>query len=140
VGPATLTFAGTNNGTFTYTVNGVTQTKAITRQVFGVLPVCTWGALADLTLATNYTDMWWVVGGAESGWGINFTDQTNADLRHLVHVRPERQSAAHVGDAVQGRAGERLLGDLDQDGRSAVQRRAVEPERGDARLNPAPRP
>jgi len=78
VGPATLTFADANNATFTYTVNGLLQTKAITRQVFGVVPVCTWGGLADLTLATNYTDMWWVVGGVESGWGINFTDQSNA--------------------------------------------------------------
>jgi hypothetical protein len=46
--------------------------------VFGVLPTCAWGALADLSLATNYTDMWWVVGGAESGWGINFAHQSNA--------------------------------------------------------------
>jgi hypothetical protein len=38
VGTATLTFADGNNGTFAYTVNGVSQTKAITRQVFGVLP------------------------------------------------------------------------------------------------------
>jgi len=75
VGTATLTFSDGNNGTFAYTVNGISQTKAITRQVFGTLPTCVWGALNDLTLATNYTDMWWVPGGAESGWGINFTQQ-----------------------------------------------------------------
>ena len=34
VGSATFTFTDASNGTFTYTVNGVTQTKAITRQVF----------------------------------------------------------------------------------------------------------
>ena len=78
VGTATLTFTDGNNGTFAYTVNGIARSKAITRQVFGVLPSCAWGALADLSLATNYTDMWWVVGGAESGWGINFTHQSNA--------------------------------------------------------------
>ena len=75
VGTGTLTFADGNNGTFAYTVNGVSQTKPITRQVFGTLPTCVWGALADLTLATNYTDMWWVPGGAESGWGINFAHE-----------------------------------------------------------------
>ena len=75
VGAATLTFSDGNNGTFAYTVNGVAQTKSITRQVFGALPTCVWGALGDLTLATNYTDMWWAAGGAESGWGINFTQQ-----------------------------------------------------------------
>jgi hypothetical protein len=75
VGSGTLTFADGNNGTFVYTVNGVAQTKPITRQVFGTLPTCVWGALNDLTLATNYTDMWWVPGGAESGWGINFAHE-----------------------------------------------------------------
>ena len=34
VGSATLTFANGNTGTFSYTVNGVAQAKAITRQVF----------------------------------------------------------------------------------------------------------
>ena len=29
-----MTFANGNSATFAYTVNGVTQTKAITRQVF----------------------------------------------------------------------------------------------------------
>jgi hypothetical protein len=33
-GNVTLTFADANNGTFAYTVDGVTQAKAITRQVF----------------------------------------------------------------------------------------------------------
>ena len=75
MGSATLTFADGNNGTFAYTVNGISQTKPITRQVFGVLPTCVWNGPGDLTLASNYTDMWWVVGGAESGWGINFTQQ-----------------------------------------------------------------
>ena len=75
VGSATLTFADGNNGTFAYTVNGIAQTKAITRQVFGALPTCVWGGLSDLTLATNYQDMWWAAGGVESGWGINFAHQ-----------------------------------------------------------------
>ena len=34
VGTATFSFSDGNSGTFTYTVNGITQSKAITRQVF----------------------------------------------------------------------------------------------------------
>jgi hypothetical protein len=44
--------------------------------VFGPLPTCRFGALADLTLATNFQDLWWNSPPAsESGWGINITHQ-----------------------------------------------------------------
>jgi hypothetical protein len=75
VGSGTLSFSDADHGTLSYTVNGISQAKPITRQVFGTLPRCTWGAVPDLALATNYTDLWWVPGGAESGWGIDFTHQ-----------------------------------------------------------------
>jgi len=39
VGDATFTFSDVNNGTFRYTVNGITQTKNITRLVFAAGPV-----------------------------------------------------------------------------------------------------
>jgi len=39
VGDATFTFSDANNGTFRYTVNGITQTKNITRLVFAAGPV-----------------------------------------------------------------------------------------------------
>jgi hypothetical protein len=39
VGDATFTFSDANNGTFRYTVNGITQTKNITRLVFASGPV-----------------------------------------------------------------------------------------------------
>jgi hypothetical protein len=35
VGTATMTFTSGSAGTFNYTVNGITQTKNITKQVFG---------------------------------------------------------------------------------------------------------
>src|SRR5450755_25939 len=75
VGTGTLTFASTSSGTFVYSVNGITQTKAIVPQVFGPLPTCVWGAQSDLTKATSYGDLWWAAGGTESGWGINLTQQ-----------------------------------------------------------------
>jgi hypothetical protein len=34
VGSATLTFADSNTANFSYTVNGVSQTKPVTREVF----------------------------------------------------------------------------------------------------------
>lgn len=73
VGTGNLTFFDPNNGFFNYTMNGVTQTKPITRQVFGPLPTCTWPAAQDLSLDTNYTDIWW--NPAESGWGVNLAHE-----------------------------------------------------------------
>jgi hypothetical protein len=53
----------------------VAQTKFITRQAYGPLPTCTHAARPDFAAATNYQDLWWAVGGNESGWGINLTHQ-----------------------------------------------------------------
>jgi len=73
VGTGTLTFGDVNHGTFNYTVNRATQTKAITRQVFGPLPTCSFGTQPNLALATNYQDMWW--NPSESGWGISLAQE-----------------------------------------------------------------
>jgi hypothetical protein len=59
VGSGMLTFTDVNNGTFAYTVKGISQTKAITRQVFGPLPTCAFSAQSNLAAATNYQDLWW---------------------------------------------------------------------------------
>ena len=76
VGTGTLSFSDPNNGTFAYTVNGIAQSKPITRTVFGNLPVCTFGTQSDLSTATNYQDIWWAgASTGESGWGIHFTHQ-----------------------------------------------------------------
>ena len=78
VGQGTLTFSDANNATFEYTVNGVAQKKAIARQVFGTLPVCTFGLHPELAFATNYQDLWWnAPSGSEAGWGINLAQQSN---------------------------------------------------------------
>lgn len=76
VGTGTLTFTDPDNGQFAYTVNGVSQIKAITKQVFGTLPTCRFGKQSNLALATNYQDLWWnAPPGSESGWGINLSHQ-----------------------------------------------------------------
>ncbi len=78
VGDATITFADANNGTFSYTVNGVRQTKTITRELFGTPPTCVFGLHPRLASATNYQDLWWnAPAGSESGWGLNITQQSD---------------------------------------------------------------
>jgi hypothetical protein len=75
VGNATFAFSDADNGTFTYTVNGVTQSKPITRQLFSSpVPTCTAGGSPGA--APNFQDLWWrSPAGSESGWGVNITHQ-----------------------------------------------------------------
>ncbi len=74
-GTGTLTFTDVNNGSFAYVIGSTSQTKAITREVFGPMPTCA-AATASLTAATNYTDLWWASpASSESGWGINLTHE-----------------------------------------------------------------
>ena len=75
VGNGTLTFRDNDTGTLRYSLKSESQTKFVTRMVFGPLPMCTYGVHPDLAAATNYTDMWWVAEGAESGWGIDLDHQ-----------------------------------------------------------------
>jgi hypothetical protein len=74
VGTMTVAYSDRDNGVVRYTLLGVTQTKPITRQLFGAAPICTWGEQADPAAAGNLQDLWWM-GEAESGWGVNFTHQ-----------------------------------------------------------------
>lgn len=75
VGSATFTFTDSGNGTFAYVVNGVSQSKAITRQVYSTpVPECTAGGAHGAS--PNYQALWWASPmGSESGWGINVTHQ-----------------------------------------------------------------
>lgn len=75
IGAGTLTFNGTDSGTFAYALNGTAQSKTITRFAFGPVPTCTYGAQPDFALATNYQGLWWSAAGDESGWGATLTHQ-----------------------------------------------------------------
>jgi hypothetical protein len=80
VGTGTLTFTSATTGTFSYTVNDganvAAQSKAIVLQTFGPVPTCVFGAQPDLTLATNFQDLWYKAPAeSEAGWGINLTQQ-----------------------------------------------------------------
>jgi len=65
VGSATLSFTGGTTATFSYTINGVTASKQIMRQPFGV---------ADTKPRIIVNDLWWA-GNTENGWGINIAQQ-----------------------------------------------------------------
>jgi hypothetical protein len=77
VGQGSLTFTDANTAMFRYEVDGVSQTKTVTRQIFGRSPpTCAFGVVNNLAQLNNYQDMWWASPpGSESGWGINITHQ-----------------------------------------------------------------
>ena len=81
VGTMTLRFTSLSSGTLTYTFNGTTVTKNITRYDFGsTVPVCT-STTASRATATNYQDIWW--NANESGWGLELAHQGNTIFASL---------------------------------------------------------
>ncbi|MEP7154396.1 MAG: fibronectin type III domain-containing protein [Betaproteobacteria bacterium] len=65
VGTATLTFTSASTATLAYTINGISGTKSIQRQIFG----------AETTGANlRINDLWWAT-IAENGWGMNIAQQ-----------------------------------------------------------------
>ena len=107
VGTMTVTFSGANDGTLAYTVNGISQTKPITRQVFASpVPTCVWGAQQNLALATNYQDLWWAApAGSEAGWGINFTHQGDLIFATWYTYGADGQPLWFIALATKGAAG-----------------------------------
>ena len=74
VGTATFSFTDSNNGTFAYVVNGISQSKPITKQIYDVVPSCVAGV--PHTASPNYQALWWASpAGSENGWGVNLAHQ-----------------------------------------------------------------
>ena len=75
VGSATFTFIDSRDGTMAYVVNGVSQSKAITRQAFAdPVPACLAGA--SHLASPNYQALGWASSTpSESGWGVNIAHQ-----------------------------------------------------------------
>ena len=70
VGSATLVFASTGTGTFSYRVGGVERSKPIMRFV-STPAACVFNPVADPTLWKNYTDIWWAdPAGSDPGWAV----------------------------------------------------------------------
>ena len=92
VGTMRFDFTGLNSGTLTYDVSGggtggtgSTVSRSITRQAFGTLPDCAFSG-GDRSFASNYQDLWW--NPNESGWGINFTHQSDTIFATLFTYEP----------------------------------------------------
>jgi YVTN family beta-propeller protein len=66
VGSLSVNFSDNDNALMSYTVNGVSRTVAIMREVF---------LTGDTGPAINFTDMWW--NPAEPGWGAALTHQVD---------------------------------------------------------------
>ena len=82
IGPANITQVGTMTVGFagdfaalTYTVNGTTVNKTLRRQAFAAqrAPVCV-DTLVSPNAGGSFQDLWW--NPNESGWGINFAQQS----------------------------------------------------------------
>lgn len=75
-GTMRVTFSSPDKAVLDYSVNGISRTQPIQRQVFGTVPTCTWSTQADLNAARNFQDLWWSSPAqSEAGWGVNFTHQ-----------------------------------------------------------------
>jgi hypothetical protein len=72
VGNGTLTFTDPNNATLDFTVEGIRQTKSITRAMPGTTPACSPDWLVNLAKTPNYQGLWGAApAGSESGWGLS---------------------------------------------------------------------
>ncbi len=95
---------------FNYTVNGITQTKALQRFDFAEKPpVCgfTTGSRAG---ATNYTDIWW--NSSESGWGLTLIHQGDTIFAAWFTYGADNQSQWIVGSALVKQEDGSFLGEL----------------------------
>jgi hypothetical protein len=74
VGTLALAFTDADTGTMTYTVNGITQSKAITRYAYASGGTnCMVGAAQG---SPSYQDLWVSSPqGSETGWGVHLTHQ-----------------------------------------------------------------
>lgn len=110
VGDLVLTFTDADNGTMTYTINGVgvsangdvlgghgsTQTKPITRQVYAS-PAADCIAGARVGDQPNYQDLWWgAADGSQSGWGINIAHQGDVLFATWFTYGADRRGAWYV--------------------------------------------
>ncbi len=64
VGTGTLVFAGSNAGTFNFTIDNISGSKTIAQEIF---------ATGTTAPSVDYTDLWW--NKNESGWGVSLTQQ-----------------------------------------------------------------
>lgn len=74
VGTMSIQFASQHVAFLTYSVNGISVTKTLQKQMYGKAAAsCVPTTNTNRAALTNYQDLWF--NAAESGWGINITHQ-----------------------------------------------------------------
>jgi hypothetical protein len=100
VGTGTLRFPSTTQGTFAYTVNGVSDQRTITRQPFG----------SGAAVTNAYGDLWW--NANESGWGLSLTQQGNALFGVWYSYAPDGTATWYVLPTGTWITADTFMGDL----------------------------
>jgi len=97
IGTASLRFTGNTALSFQYTVDGVTQTKSLTRFPFANRDVvCRASATPSRAAATNFSDLWWS-GPASEGWGIQMSHVDNSLFATWYTYDTDRKAIFYVG-------------------------------------------
>jgi len=97
IGTASLRFTGNTALSFQYTVDGVTQTKSLTRFPFAGRDVaCRASATPSRATATNFSDLWWS-GPASEGWGIQMSHVDNSLFATWYTYDTDRKAIFYVG-------------------------------------------
>lgn len=109
VGTMSLSFSG-STGTLTYGVNGVNVTKSIQKQSFGTRIATCQPTAGTRTGLTNYQDLWF--NSAESGWGVNLTQQDDTIFATLFTYDPNGQGVWLVMSGGAKQSDGSYLGDL----------------------------
>ncbi len=85
VGAATFDFSALDRGTLTWSVNGASATRPISRQLFGPI---------DAAASPKVADLWW--NAAESGWGLSISQQYRTLFAVWYSYREDTSPAWYV--------------------------------------------
>lgn len=111
LGSTVLAFEGDNSLRFSYSVDGQTQVKQLTRFAFGNNDkdvVCRAGA-ASRASATNFTDLWW--NPQSPGWGVHISHVDNDLFLTWYTYDTDREPIFYQGVTTRGADGS-FAGDL----------------------------
>ena len=109
VGSMTVSFSG-DTASLGYTVDGIAVDKTIRKQVFGTAAASCRSTASDRAPLTNYQDLWW--NAAESGWGVNLTQQGDIIFATLFTYDAQGRGTWFVAPATTKQDDGSFAGDL----------------------------
>ena len=84
----------------------------LARAIAAAALACACALAGTARAATDYTDTWWAAGGAESGWGVNFTQQRNFIFVTFFVYGPDGKPTWLTAQLSRDGTGERFTGPL----------------------------